>query len=72
MNKTIKIAMCFFMFFMLFGCKQETEIEHPGNEEIEAEKQKKEKEAYEAVEAEKLISFYVPSKPNEYNGAPMI
>ena len=72
MNKTIKIAMCFFMFFMLFGCKQETEIEHPSNEEIEAEKQEKEKEAYEAVEAEKLISFYVPSKPNEYNGAPMI
>ena len=72
MNKIIRIVICFSMVLMLFGCKQETEIEHPGNEEIEAEKQEKEKEAYEAVEAEKLISFYVPSKPNEYNGAPMI
>ena len=43
MNKIIRIITCFFMLFMLFGCKQETEIEHPGNEEIEAEKEEKEK-----------------------------
>jgi hypothetical protein len=45
MNKIIRIITCFFMLFMLFGCKQETEIEHPSSEEIEAEKQEKEKEA---------------------------
>ena len=64
--------MCFSLLMMLFGCKQETEMMQPSDEQIEQEIEEKEKEAYEAVEAEKLISFYVPSKLSEYNGTPMI
>jgi hypothetical protein len=43
MNKIIRIVICFSMVLMLFGCKQETELEQPSNEEIEAEKEEKEK-----------------------------
>lgn len=46
------------MLLMLFGCKQETEVEHISKEEQEQEKEEKAVNEYDAVKAEQLSNRY--------------
>lgn len=62
MNKLIKVVLCISMFLMLFGCQQETEVTRPSEEEIQQEIDEKAQEAYDAVQTEKIESFYIPSE----------
>lgn len=62
MQKNIKILLCFSMFLMLFGCRQETEVVRPSEEEIEQKKESNIVSDYGTIEIKELEPFYTPSE----------